>query len=186
MQLPAFQPSFAYPARCLGTMAIALAMTVALASSVVTANAAGGPAGTQLEQFNDWVLLADGPAKTVCFIASQSKTEPAATPREAAVLYVSAWPKEGIKGELSARLSVKPKKGADISLSVGAASFKLFARDDRVFVDDATRELKLIEALKKGAKATLRVEPEKGGPVSETFSLAGFGQALQALAAHCP
>lgn len=148
--------------------------------------AAGEPTGTVLEQFYDWTLLADGPGKAVCFIASTPKPEAGAAARDGVVLYVSAWPKEGVKTELSAKLGGKPRKGGDISITVGAASFKLFARDDRAFIDDPTRELKLIEAMKKGAKAVLRAEPEKGSPTVDSFSLSGFGKALQALATQCP
>lgn len=145
------------------------------------------PTGTIVDKFGDWSLLVDSDAKTVCFVATPAKAADAkAAPRENVFLYVSAWPKEGVKSELSARLGVKPRKGSDVTITVGSASFKMFAKDDRAFVEDPTRELKLIEAMKKGAKAVVQVEPEKGAAATDTFSLIGLGNALQALASKCP
>lgn len=180
MQLSALLP--ALPPRS----GMPLAAAVAVSLMAATTLGAAEPGGTLLEQVGDWSLLADGPARSVCFIAATARPEAGAAARDGVILYVSAWPKEGIKTEISAKLGLKPKKGGDISITVGAASFKMFARDDRAYIDDATRELKLIEAMKKGAKAVLRVEPEKGAATSDSFSLSGFAQALQALAAQCP
>lgn len=162
-------------------------VATALSLTPVGVAPASAQTGTVIERHGDWSLLADGPAKTVCFIAATPKEGDAkAPPREGVVLYVSAWPGEGVKTELSAKLGHKTRRGSEVAISVGAASFKMFAKDDKAFVDDPTRELKVVEAMKKGAKATLRSEPEKGAAVTDTFSLAGFGQALQALATQCP
>lgn len=157
-----------------------------ISASAVDAQPAAPVTGTALEQHGDWTVLADGPGKTVCFIATPSRADGKTPAHDGMVLYVSAWPKEGIKTEVSVRLGSAPRKGAAISIAVGSASFKMFAADDRAYVDDATRELKLIEAMKKGAKALLQADAAKDEHLAASFSLTGFAQALQALAAQCP
>ena len=157
-------------------------------ASVLASVALSAPVAAQtpvvVEQFGSWSLYADLPAKTVCFIAAPASETTQAQP---VLLYVSAWPKDGIKSELSVKTSGKLKKGATASITVGSASFRMFSKDDRAFVDDPTQELKLIEAMKKGAKAVVRSEPElPGGGLTDTFGLTGFAQALQELAKTCP
>ena len=144
--------------------------------------------GTPLGQYGDWMILSDGSAsKKVCFAASQPKeSEPKGLNRDAVVFYVSVWPKEGVKGEISIKLGYKAKKGSEATLAIGKDSFKLFTKEDKVFVDDPTRELKLLEALKKGSKATVLATSERGTATTDTFSLSGLAQALQALATACP
>ncbi len=162
-----------------------------LALVLVAAASAAGTASAQapaaVESFGAWTLYADLPAKSVCFIAATAAdSTPKPASGEASVLYISAWPREGVKSELSAKVTGRLKKGSDASVTVGTASFRLFGKDDRAFVDDPTRELKLIDAMKKGTKAVVRSELERGGAVTDTYALDGFAQALQALAKICP
>lgn len=153
-----------------------------LASAAVAAESV-----TKLDTISDWTLYADDvkPHK-FCFVSSEPKsTDPADTARDAPRAYVSAWPKDGIKAELSFRLGFPAKKGAEISASVAPAGFQLFASDDRAFVKDATQELKLLDAMKKGQKLTLSSKTQTGVAVSDVYSLNGLGGALQKLQEAC-
>jgi Invasion associated locus B (IalB) protein len=135
----------------------------------------------------DWALYTDGKSPhKFCFVTSEPKSsEPADTAREAPRIYVSAWPPEGIKSEISVRLGFPPKKASEISASVAPASFKLFAADERAYVQDQTQELKLFEAMKKGSKLTISATTATGAAITDTYSLAGLGQALQELQKTC-
>jgi hypothetical protein len=152
----------------------------------------GSPAQgeTVVSKFSDWTLYASGDAQKICFLASApSQSDPSSLPRDIALLYVSAWPKDGVKSELSVKLGFAPKKSSEPVITItGAAQgmFKLFVKDDRAFVADATQELKLIEAMKKGSKLTVQAISERGASVTDTYALTGMTAALQALAAGCP
>ena len=125
-------------------------------------------------------------ASQVCFAAtSPVAKEPATANRSRMLLYVSAWPKEGVKAEVSVKLGYPIKTGSDITITVGDDAFTLFPKDDRAFVSDATEELKLLEAMKKGSKLIVQATSERGTATTDTYSLAGLTQALQALAASC-
>jgi invasion protein IalB len=138
--------------------------------------------------FSDWVLETSGEgANKVCFIATTAKQLGAGpAKRSVSVLYISAWPKDGIKSEISIKLGFTAKAAAGAKVSIGKEAFKLFINDERAFVADATQELKLVEAMKKGAKLMVEATAQGGGQVIDTYSLSGLGQALQAQAAACP
>ena len=149
-------------------------------------------AANVVNTFNDWTLYSNSEGARICFLATRpAATEPAGLQRDPAVLYVSAWPKEGVKSEVSVKLGLPIKKGNDPVLTItgtaisGEAKFKLFVKDDRAFVADATAELKLLEAMKKGSKLTVQAVSERG-VVVDTYSLQGLSAALQALGAGCP
>lgn len=160
------------------------------ASAVYVASAGGASAQAAVEtgRFGDWIVhQSSGGGSKICFAASQPKAkEPATANRSKIVLYVSAWPKEGVKSEISIKMGYPIKTGSTVAVTVGTDAFNLFSKDDRAFVSDATEELKLIEAMKKGSRLTVQGSSEKGTVTTDTYSLSGLGQAMQAVAAACP
>lgn len=139
-------------------------------------------------KFGDWIVhrnAGDGPK--ICFAATQPRIkEPAGANRAKIVLYVSAWPKEGVKSEVSIKLGYRIKADSSVAVTIGTDSFQLFAEEDRAYVSDATEELKLIDAMKKGSKLVVQATSTKGTQTTDTYSLNGLGQALQAIASACP
>jgi invasion protein IalB len=167
-----------------------LAAGAAFLASASAALAQGAVAQTAVEtgRFGDWIVhQSSGGGSKICFAATQPKTkEPATANRSKIVLYISAWPKEGVKSEISIKMGYPVKSGSTVAVTVGSDVFDLFGKDDRAFVADPTEELKLIEAMKKGSKLTVQGSSEKGTVTIDTYSLNGLGQAMQALAAACP
>jgi invasion protein IalB len=136
----------------------------------------------------DWIVHQNGgEGPKICFAATQPKTkEPAGANRSKIVLYVSAWPKEGVKSEFSVKLGYRIKPDSPVAVTVGDAAFQLFADEDRAYVADATEELKLIEAMKKSSKLVVQATSTRGTQTTDTYSLSGLGQALDAVATACP
>lgn len=136
----------------------------------------------------DWLIhqnSGDGPK--ICFAATQPKTkEPPGANRAKVVLYVSAWPKDGVKSEVSVKLGYRIKPDAPVAVTVGDAAFQLFADEDRAYVADTAEEQKLIEAMKSGSKLVVKATSTRGTETTDTYSLAGLGQALEAVATACP
>jgi invasion protein IalB len=151
-------------------------------------NAAVAQGANKLGNYGNWSLnaTADAANKT-CFAAtSPTLREPAGANRAPVVLYISAWPKEGVKSEISVKLGYKIKTGSDVVVTIGTATYTLFAKDDRAFIADATQELKLLDEMRKGAKLQVQATSERGTATTDTYSLAGLSQALKALAQNCP
>lgn len=150
--------------------------------------AAAAQGANRLGSFGDWTVNAtpDAASKT-CFAASQpTQKEPAGANRAPVVLYISAWPKDGVKSEISVKLGYRIKGGSDVTVIVGTATYSLFPKDDRAFVADATQELKLLDEMKKGAKMVVQATSERGTATTDTYSLAGLTQAMKSLAEACP
>ena len=169
-------------------------MTVAVvAAALATGPATSALAADVVGKFNEWTLYSNADKIKICFLAAApSATEPAGLTREPALFYISAWPNDGVKSELSVKLGFTVKKGGEPAVAVsgpnqpgGSATFKMFVKDDRAYVADATSELKLLDALKKGGKLTVQAISERGTAVTDTYGLVGITAALQALGAGC-
>ncbi len=154
--------------------------------------AGGGPAlgaepMTHVNTYGDWSLLTDAnDPHLFCFITSRPKTsEPSDAPREAPHAYISAWPKDGIRAEVSFLMGFRIKKNMQGTATVSPSGFKLFGASDRAYVTDSTQELKLVEAMRKGNSLSIAIASDRGVNVVDTYSLNGIGQALQKLQETC-
>ena len=137
--------------------------------------------------FGDWTAHTHQDAKAkICYAASQPKTqEPKGAKRDPAFFYVSAWPKDGVKTEISVKVGYPLKKDSEVTVTVGKDAFKLFASSERAFVSDPAQETKLIETMKKGSSMQVQGTSERGTTTTDTYSLTGLAQAMQALADLC-
>jgi len=155
--------------------------TPALAQSTEPGSLKTGTAG-------EWIIhqnAGDGP-KT-CFAATLPKLkEPAGANRSKVVLYVSAWPKDGVKSEVSVKLGYKVKPDSPVAVTVGDEAFQLFGDEDRAYVADAADEAKLVDAMKKGSQLVVKATSTRGTETTDTYALNGFGPALDAVASACP
>lgn len=140
-------------------------------------------AGTQ----GAWSLYADtATPKAVCFIAAQPQTaEPATAKRGPIYFYISAWPKENVKAEPSIKVGYPIAVDKEMTVTVGADTFKLFAKGERGFVSEAAEETKLLDALKGNANAVVKATSGRGTVTTDTYALSGLGDALQKMADTC-
>ena len=162
--------------------------STAIAAALIIAATSAASAANLVKTFKDWSLFAHDEAQSkICFAASQPKeSTPADSKRDPAFFYISAWPKDGVKSEVSVRLGYPIKKGSTVTVDVGGTKFDLFAKDDKAFVADPTQELKLIEAMKKGSIMKVDAVSEKGTATADSYSLMGVSNALQGLSTECP
>lgn len=162
--------------------------SIAIASAFLIAATSAASAANLVKTFRDWSLFSHSESQNkICFAASQPKeSAPADSKRDPAFFYISAWPKDGVKSEVSVRLGYPIKKGSTVTVDIGGATFDLFAKDDKAFVADPTQELKLIEAMKRGTIMKVQASPEQGATTSDSYSLMGISNALEGLASECP
>ncbi len=140
---------------------------IATAIATVTCVLTGGALAQTVdlvEKQGGWTLYADAATpKAVCFIAAQPQAvEPLGANRGPIFFYITAWPKDGVKTEPSIKVGYPVKPDADMSVTVGTDTFKLFIKGERGFVSDPTEELKLVEALKKGSNAFVKATSARG------------------------
>jgi invasion protein IalB len=137
--------------------------------------------------YGDWSLMVDGNNPHLfCFVTSEPKSSaPNNTQRQAPRAYISAWPKDGIRAEVSFRMGFRIKKNTPGMATISPAGFRLFGSGDRAYVSDSTRELKLVDAMRKGTTMTVAASSDRGATVTDTYSLIGIRQALQKLQETC-
>lgn len=137
--------------------------------------------------FNDWAFYShEEPQARLCFaLGTPESSEPAGARRDRVLFYVSAWPREGVRSEVSIKIGYAFRKGSEATVTIGAETFKLFTQDERAFVGDPIEELKLIEAMKKGTTMLVQGLSERGTATRDTYSLSGVSKAVQSLATGC-
>lgn len=167
---------------------ISVAAISAVVFSGVLAVSAQAQTVDLVEKSGAWSLYADNATpKTVCFIAAQPQAvEPIGANRGPIFFYISAWPKDGVKAEPSVKVGYPVDTAKDMTVAVGNDSFNLFVKGERGFVADATEELKLVDALKKGATAIVRATSTRGTATTDTYSLSGITAALTKMEQTCP
>ncbi|MFM1813723.1 MAG: hypothetical protein RLZ98_418 [Pseudomonadota bacterium] len=137
--------------------------------------------------FKDWPLYKhQSTGLTVCFVASQPKSRsPRNLQSDKTYFYVSSWPKEGVKAEVSVKMGYEIKKNSTVSVQIGSNVFKLFTDKDNAFVADLSDELKLIEAVKGGSSMVIKGTNAQGQETEDTYSLSGSTAAINAMANDC-
>lgn len=155
--------------------------------------------------FGDWGVYQTQAAKgRVCYTLAQPKDRaPADLKRDAAYAFISDRPGEGVRNEISfimgfdvvnppddaaaaAADSKKKPVGKAATASVGDQSFELLAKSSNLWVKNAAKESQLVDEMRKGAKLQVKATSKKGNTTTDTYSLAGFSQALDRVQKDCP
>ncbi len=162
-------------------------LAILLLMTATPVRAADAEQMTRANTYGEWALMTDGNNPHLfCFVTSEPKSSQAAdAERQPPRAYISAWPKDGIRAEVSFRMGFKIKKTTPGLATVSPSGFRLFGSGDRAYVSDSTRELKLVEAMRKGSTMTVAATPDTGAAVTDTYSLNGIETALQKLQETC-
>lgn len=151
--------------------------------------AAGGAEPTLIGQYGTWGAYTATPnGKKVCFALakpSSSKTNPPNRPRDPAYAFVSTRPAEKVVNEVSIMIGYTLKPGSESSLEVGGASYAMYTQGDGLWIKNAAEEERMVDAMRKGADATVKGVSAKGTETTDVFSLKGLSQALDRLAQDC-
>jgi invasion protein IalB len=149
----------------------------------------GGAEPTLVGQYANWgAYVATPHGKKVCFALakpSSSKTNPPNRPRDPAYAFISTRPAEKVMNEVSVMIGYTIKPGDDSSLSIGNAHYAMYAQGDGLWIKNAAEEDRLVDALRKGADATVKATSSKGTDTTDVFSLKGLSQALDKVAQEC-
>lgn len=150
---------------------------------------AGGAEPTLVGQYATWgAYVATPNGKKVCFALakpSSSKTNPPNRPRDPGYAFVSTRPAEKVTNEVSIMIGYQIKPGSDSTLNIGNAHYAMYAQGDGLWIKNAAEEDRLIDAMRKGADATVKATSSRGTETTDVFSLKGLSQALDKVAQEC-
>ena len=122
----------------------------------------------------------------VCYlIGDPRKSEPARSKRKHPVAMVTHRPGEKAANVVSFVEGYPLKEGSEVALDIGGTKFELFTKGDSAWARTAELDKTIVEAMAKGKQAVVKGIPQKGRPTTDTYSLAGFAQALALIDKAC-
>jgi hypothetical protein len=148
---------------------------------------AGAGGAKLLGSFGDWGAYqgAAGNAR-VCFVLSQPKTrQPKGLNRDPAYLFISFRPAAGVRNEVALITGYPMKEDAQPIASIGDASFGLVSTDGKAWLQNAAEEGQFVEQARAGSSLTVRGTSRRGNNLTDTFSLKGLSQAMEAAQKGC-
>jgi len=141
-----------------------------------------------LANYGDWgaFLAQTGKDKTCYALASPKERMPAGLQRDPAYVFISNRPAENVRDEISIIMGFPMKDGSAGRAEVGSAGFELVAKGPNAWVKNPAEEAQFIDVMKKSAKLVVKASSIKGNMTTDSYSLAGFSQALERVMKECP
>jgi hypothetical protein len=166
--------------------------TACLALSLVVAAPAlaASDTPTSLGTFQNWSAYTTGTGdQKVCYALAQPKSSAPKKKRDKIYFLISDWPGRHTKGEPEIVPGYKYKDDSEVTLKIGATTFKLFTKNDgdngSAWVRDLADEQPIVNALRGGATAVVTGTSTRGTAIKDTYALAGLGDALSKVHDAC-
>jgi Invasion associated locus B (IalB) protein len=168
------------------------ARTLALTATILTAAWAIAPAqaATSIGAFKQWnAYTSDESDGKICFIASQpqdSKYTQKVSGRDPVFFMVTRIPAKNVRNETSTIIGYPFKDGSKVSIDIDGTKFSMFTDKDSAWIEDASQEPTLVDAMRKGVTMTIEGTSRRGTVSTDTYSLSGVTAALDTIAKECP
>jgi len=163
---------------------VGLSLGLALPAAAEPANLLG--------VFGNWSAFSSGSGSSLtCYALSKPRaTRPATAKRGTAVyLMVSDWPSRKVKAEPQIIYGYQGKENGAAALAVGSDKFTFFIRNNgkegSAWLQQLSDNDRLIAAMHSGVSAVASGTSSKGTKTSDTYSLAGFNDAMAKVHAAC-
>lgn len=166
-----------------------------LLAAAAVAFLAGGPAAAdqpqRLGQFHSWSAFESGTGDSkVCYaLASPTMMEPTKIKRDPAYFLINDWPSRKAKSEPEIVPGYLYKDDSHVTAEVGSDKFDFFTKNDNgaggAWVNDPADELRLIQAMRRGAEIIVTGISKRGTMTHDTYSLSGLSDALDKIHEAC-
>ena len=122
----------------------------------------------------------------VCYLAGEpQKSEPAGIKRKPPTAMVTHRPDEKVANVVSFVEGYPLKEGSSAALDIGGTKFDLFTKGDSAWARTAELDKAIVEAMTRGKQAIVKGTPVNGAVTTDTYSLAGFAQAIALIDKAC-
>ena len=101
------------------------------------------------------------------------------------LLFVNFRPASKVNGQLTFTGGYPFADGSNVTLNVDGTNFALFTEGEWAWARSDEDDVKIIKAMKKGAKAILSASSSRGTKTQDTFSLLGFTAAVEDAEKRC-
>lgn len=174
--------------RTLGSKRFAsLAFATLLATAGFT-SAAQAADPKVLGAFGDWTAytVQEG-GEPVCYVASQpTKADGDYAQRGNIYALITHRPKDKNALYVVSIVAGYPyKANSQASIAIGKKEWQLFTKGERAWAHDSDTDKAIADGMRKGASMVITGTSQKGSKTNDTYSLRGFGQALDAINKAC-
>ena len=129
-------------------------------------------------------LLRDG--ETTCYAISRPKSKlPKKLKRDETYFMVAHWLERDKMAEPSIVAGYAYRDGSTADVAVGKAKFQFFTKGDGAWLAEDKDETRLVAAMKKGPTMAVKGTSARGTKTTDSYSLSGFGTALDKAAKAC-
>ncbi|WP_109051843.1 invasion associated locus B family protein [Azospirillum sp. TSA6c] len=161
-----------------------------LAAGFLAAGVTAAPAAAadprHLGTFKDWnAFLFEEKGQKVCYISSQPKKSEPKAKRGDIYTLVTHRPAEKALDVVSVIVGYPFKKGSEAEVSIDGKDFKLFTDGETAWARDADADRAVTSALRNGKQMVVKGVSGRGTKTTDTYSLAGVGQAYDAINEAC-
>jgi hypothetical protein len=135
--------------------------------------------------YADWrVVLAETNRGKVCYAAGSPRMRrPEGAVRGPAYIFVTTRPEDRVRDEISIMFGFEVTRRSD--LAVGGETFGLAGDSQGAWIEDLAEETRLVAAMRRQSEMRVRSLSELGEETIDTYSLKGFGEALDHARREC-
>lgn len=162
-----------------------------LIAALLAATPALADAPALLGAFKDWSAYTSGTGSSkVCYaLATPKSSEPKHAKRDPVYFLISDWPGRRAKAEPEVVPGYVYKDNSKVNAQVGSDKFEFFTKNDggsgAAWVQEQQDEVRLIDAMKRGAQIIITGTSAHGTLTRDTYSLGGLSDALDKIHSSC-
>lgn len=137
-------------------------------------------------QYRSWAAFSytEGKTTTCYAVARPQLRKGVSTKAESSYIYITHRPAEGSYSVFNYDAG-QPLSGGTATLMIDKNKFTLFTDATMAWAQGTETDRAITMALRKGSKVVVTATDGDGKTITDTFSLAGSGQALQAIDKMC-
>jgi Invasion associated locus B (IalB) protein len=146
---------------------------------------------SQLGTFGSWSAYETGTGDgKVCYALSRpTQTDPAKIKRDPPFFLINVWPARHARAEPEIVPGFPYKDGSGVTVQLGSTMVNFFSKNDDgtggAWVEAQADEERLVDAMKTASDVVVTGTSKRGTAVRDTYSLAGFADALDKAQAAC-
>lgn len=166
-------------------------LSVAIAILAAPISATAQDSTNRVFQQTDWSVFVEENPTQCWIVASPDETVNTKGGRVVAVtrgdilMFVSYWPSEGKRGEVSFTGGYPFKEGTNVQLLIADTTYELFTTGETAWALTPDDDAKIIAAMKRGAQAVVTGVSARDTVTKDTFSLLGFTASLEEAEKRC-
>ncbi len=161
--------------------AVALAATIAITHTPVQAQDA-----QLIGRFGDWEAYTRGSkGDRFCYIVSKPKEASLRSRRGDIFLLVWHRPAKKEFDVVQIDAGYPYKKESEVEIKVGGEQWRLFTRDGNAWTYRGDDDANIVEAMRKGARMTVKGTSSRNNPTTDSYSLKGVTAAHRAMNKAC-